>query len=217
MFSVISVVNKTVLLQYHTAVLTETIGAYFSAEALKQIIRANHEQDTLFNLLTKPHIHFDNCLFADAANYIEEQHALIARSDNPLVMRGAFGRLSHTAQDFYSHSNYVDLWLGTRGGLENTRPDDMDGLDPALLASPELRSGYFHLWRDSIYYLPLVKGWVKKHLLFPDSHETMHLDDPGRGPKFPYSIIAAKQRTLAEYRRAVNALDAERASLFHGK
>lgn len=205
------------LLQYHIAVLTETIGAHFSAEALQQVIHANHEQDSLFNLLTKPHIHFDNCLFAEASAYVEEQHALIGHGDNPLIMRAAFGRLSHTVQDFYSHSNYVNLWLNERGGLEHTRPDDMDGLDPALLASPALRSGYFHFWRDSIYYLPLAKGWAKKHLLFSDSHEAMHLDDPSRGPKFPYSIVAAKQRTLAEYQRAVNALDAERATPFHGK
>ncbi len=205
------------LLQYHTTVLTETIGAHFSAEALKQIIHANQEQDSLFNLLAKPHIHFDNCLFAEAAAYVEAQHALVARGGDPLVMRAAFGRLSHTVQDFYSHSNYVDLWLKAHGGLENTVPEDVDGLDPSLLASPELRTGYFHLWRDIIYYLPVVKGWARKHLLFRDSHEAMHLDDPSRGPRFPCSIVAAKQRTLAEYRRAINALGAERAALFHGK
>ena len=130
--------------------------------------------------------------------------------------RAAFGRLTHAVQDFYSHSNYVDLWLGANGGLANSRPEDINGLDPALLNHPALTSGYFYLWRDIIYYLPVIDRFAKKHLVFPGSHEAMNLDEPDTGPKFPYSLVAAKQRTLAEYQRAVQALSPEQAARFYG-
>ncbi len=205
------------LAQYHTAVLAETLGPLLSARALKAIISANLRQDSLRYQINTPHIHFDNCAFAEGRAYIEQQHALIAAASEALAMWAAFGRLSHVAQDFYSHSNYVDLWLDAHGGLGHTRPEGINGLDPGLLASPALRSGYFVVWRDLIHYIPLLNRFAKKHLIAPDSHEAMNLDDPGRGPRFDYSIVAAKQRTVAEYRRVLQTLPPERAALFNDR
>jgi len=200
--------------EYHIAVLTETLGQHFSANALKQIIDANLGQDSGWTQF-QMHAHFDNCAFAEGRAYVEQQHALIAGAVDPTLMRAALGRLTHAVQDFYSHSNYVDLWLEANGGFAKARPENINGLDPTLLNHPNLTSGYFYLWRDLIYYLPIVDRFAKKHLVFPGSHEAMNLDDPGAGPKFPYSIVAAKQRTLAEYQRAVRALGPERAARFH--
>ncbi len=202
--------------EYHIAVLTETLGQHFSASALQQIIRANLGQDsgrTQFQM----HVHFDNCTFAEGRAFVEQQHALIAGADDPKLMRAALGRLTHAVQDFYSHSNYVDLWLEANGGFANTGPEDINGLDPALLNHPRLISGYFYLWRDIIYYVPVIDRLAKKYLVFPGSHEAMNLDEPSTGPKFPYSIVAAKQRTLAEYQRAARALSPERAARFHDR
>lgn len=202
--------------RYHAAILAGSIGRHFSRQALREITAANLWQDSPANLL-RSHLHFDNCLIAEGLAYIEAQHALIARASDPREMRAAFGRLSHAAQDFYSHSNYVDLWLQANGRPENARPEDIDGLDPAILNSPDLRTAYFYLWRDFIYYVPLLNLFTKKHMVFPDSHEAMHLDDPTRGPKFPFAIAAAKQRTVAEYQRAAQALGPERAAIFHDR
>ena len=166
--------------------------------------------------LFKSFAHFDNCDFASSLRYIEEQHTLIAETDDPHAMRRALGRLTHTAQDFYAHSNYVDLWLNQHGGLGRTRPGDINGLDPDLHHSPQLRSGWFFWWRDIIYYLPLLRNFAKKYLVFADSHEAMNLDAPRSGPKFWYAIVAAKQRTVAEYHRVVQTLGPERAALFRG-
>ncbi len=202
--------------EYHIAVLTETLGQHFSANALQKIIKANLGQDNGLSQL-QMHVHFDNCAFAKGRAFVEQQHALITQTDNPALMRAAFGRLSHAVQDFYSHSNYVDLWLEANSGLANTRPENINGLDPALLNHPGLISGYFYLWRDIIYYLPIIDRFAKKYLVFPGSHEDMNLDDPGAGPRFPYSLVAAKQRTLAEYERAIQALGPERAARFQDK
>lgn len=198
---------------YHIAVLTETIGEFFSAKALQQIIAANLGQDSSWNQL-KPHIHFDNSLFAEGLAYIKAQHALIAQSNDGYEMRSAFGRLTHAVQDFYSHSNYVDLWLEANGGFEKTKPEDINGLEPSLLNSPRLVSGNFFLWRDIIYYIPIIKSVAKKHFVFADSHEAMNLDVPECGAQFPYSIVAAKQRTRAEYEQAITNLSQEKIKIF---
>ena len=199
--------------QYHISVLTETIGSQISARALQEIIAGNLGQDMGWDQF-KPHVHFDNSLFSDGLAFMEEQHAIITQSDSANKMWSAFGKLTHAAQDFYSHSNYVDLWLKANGGFEKTKPEDINGLDEKLLNDSRLVSGNFFLWRDIIYYIPLIKNFAKKHLLFPDSHEAMNLDVPECGAQFPYSIVAAKQRTRAEYDRVMKTLSPQRAAMF---
>lgn len=203
--------------KYHTAMLRQTLGRIFTPGALQAVIAANLGQDGLGTLLGHDYIHFDACKFKESLAYIDSQHALIAASNRPSQMRAAFGRLTHGAQDFYAHSNYVDLWLSKNGGLAATRPEQINGLDPELLNSPELKSGYFYWWRDLIYYIPGLSGFARKYLVFADSHEQMHLDDPTRGPRFAYAIEAAQQRTMAEYQRAARALTAERLALLVGR
>jgi len=199
--------------EYHIAVLTETIGSQVSARALQGVIAGNLGQDTGWNQF-KPYVHFDNSLFSKGSAFMEEQHALIKQSDNATEMWSAFGKLTHAAQDFYSHSNYVDLWLEANGGFEKTKPEDINGLDEKLLNDSRLVSGNFFWWRDTIYYIPLIKNFAKKHLVFPDSHEAMNLDVPECGAQFPYSILAAKQRTRAEYDRVMKTLSPQKAAMF---
>jgi hypothetical protein len=204
------------LSQYHASMLTDTLGELFTPKALQEIITANVWQDAPWKLIGHAHIHFDACQFKSALAYIDSQQAIAKASKYPGRMRAAFGRLTHGAQDFYAHSNYVDLWLEKHGGLKNTVPADINGHDSELFTSPELRSGFFYLWRDVIYYLPGIKEFAKQYLVFANSHEAMHLDDPSRGPKFFYAIEAAKQRTLMEYRKLVQALSPEQVVAFHG-
>ena len=203
--------------EYHAAMLEDTLNRFFSRSALDEIIAANLGQDGLPTIFGHDYIHFDASKFKEALAYIEDQHALVAAAAGPGPFRAAFGRLTHGAQDFYAHSNYVDLWLDEHGGLENTRPQDIDGLDTRLLDSPRLHSGSFYWWRDIIYYIPGLRGFARQYLVFAGSHEAMHLDDPSRGPRFEYAIQAARQRTLAEYARAVRALTPGQLSIFHGQ
>lgn len=205
------------LSKFHAAMLTEILGHYFSPGALKEVIWANIWQDGPATLLGHEHIHFGSNRFKEALDYINDQHAIIGSTEEPKRMRAAFGRLTHGAHDFYAHSNYVDLWLRKHGGLANTQPQDIDGLDKELLTSPELRSAFFYWWRDTIYYVPGLGSFARKYLLFEGSHEAMHLDDPSRGPRFYYAIEAAKQRTLVEYQRAARALTSEQLAAFQGQ
>lgn len=163
---------------------------------------ANVGQDSLWGLM---HFvwHFDNSLFEEGLAYIEQCRSEAVRAAAPDAW-AAFGRLSHAAADFYSHSNYVALWAEAQGELAGTSPSAIDGLDPALLRHPRLTSGHIY-WVDLLYLFkslrPLARRWAP-----PNSHARMNLDHPDRGPLFPYSLEAAVQRTRAEFDRTLAAI-----------
>jgi hypothetical protein len=59
-------------------------------------------------------LHFDNCAFAPGAQRIDALRQLIASGtleENPYLL---FGTMIHTVQDFYAHSNWVELHEGER-------------------------------------------------------------------------------------------------------
>lgn len=197
--------------RYHIELITDALGSYFDPQALQQIIDANLGQDAFGYLLGKyPHYHCDNGQIAESLAYVKQEHqqivTLAAAPGTSSQQRAAFGRLTHTVHDFYAHSNYVDLWLEANDGLANTTAAQIDGLAPALLDHPQLYSGSFKVWIDSLYYIPGFRPILRKLYLRSGSHEAMNLDDPDQGPKFYYAMVAAKQRTLHEYQRAAAAL-----------
>jgi hypothetical protein len=199
--------------QYHIQLLTESLGSYFAPQALEQIIAANLGQDELrYQLGAYPHFHFDNNEIAKSLAYVDQEHtqigALAGIDISGAAQRAAFGRLTHTVHDFYAHSNYVDLWLEANGGLANSVAEQINGLDSALLNHPQLYTGSFKLWFDTLYYIPGFRATLRRIYLRPRSHEAMNLDSPSQGPKFYYAMVAAKQRTLYEYKRAVDTLTA---------
>ncbi|MCU0521897.1 MAG: Het-C domain-containing protein [Anaerolineae bacterium] len=196
--------------QYHTALIRQALEADFSEAALAEVIAANLGQDALrYQLGNKPHFHCDNNKIAESLSYVEAEHAEIvigAVVGDGTRMRTALGRLCHTVQDFYAHSNYVDLWLETQRGRPRPPAESIDGLAPDLLAHPDLRTGTFVMARDLIYYVPLLGRLVRRIYVPPGSHEAMNLDGPERGWRFRYAYVAAYQRTCAEYRRAAKAV-----------
>ncbi|MBP7963603.1 MAG: hypothetical protein KA003_16580 [Caldilineaceae bacterium] len=211
-------------LPYHIEIVEKALADRFRPQALEELILANLAQDDLPGLLLHPERHFDNDLIPQALAYIQKEHDQIVASagaeDGGQSMRVAFGRLTHTAQDFYAHSNYVDLWLAHHGGLDVTAPDQIDGVDPTLLTSPALRTWHFYLWRDGVYYIPIIRELARRIYMAPNSHEANHLDDPSRGPKFAYAMQAAQDRTRQEYERAIAAIreagGVEAVVRFHG-
>jgi hypothetical protein len=129
------------------------------------------------------------------------------------MMHLALGdRLTHTAQDFYAHSNYVDLWLARQP--DGATPSEVDPMDQELIHSDALRSG-------KVYYLevltiiaplkPLVMPWLPR-----DAHAWMNLDAPERGPNFPYAFQAAVKQTKIEFERTTRDLPRDLFGLFVG-
>ncbi|MCG2768069.1 MAG: hypothetical protein L6435_06745 [Anaerolineae bacterium] len=197
--------------QYHRSITHTALAAHFSDAALDEIVAANLAQDAwIYQLGTKAHYHFDNNGIAEGLSYIEELHRTIAalaeEAGGGQVQRVAFGRLCHAAQDFYAHSNYVDLWLAGNGGLVSTVPSEIDGLDQDLLSHPDLRTGTAVVWRDWIYHFWFAAPLARRIPPRPGSHQAMNLDSPEKGPRFDYAVEAAVQRTLYEYTRAADAI-----------
>ena len=102
------------LTQYHIEIMLNTLGGRFSPRAISAIINANIYQDNVPGQFGHEEYHFDNNAFQKSYAYIEEQRALtgsaLQMNDAPSAW-SAFGRMTHTAQDFYAHSNYITLWL----------------------------------------------------------------------------------------------------------
>lgn len=232
--------------RYHVHMTRTVLGEYFAPHALDEVISANVGQDSLSSVFgDQAWRHFCGPSIAHSLRYIETEHAQVTElAHNPGCepeQRAAFGRLLHTAQDFYAHSNYVDLWLAARtarpasngsdqahattpwntaaavaplAGDHPPAPIRIDGCDRTVLHHPSLRIGNWVFWRDLIFYVPLVGDLARALWVPPGSHEAMHLDSPERGPRFYYALVGACHRTHLEFRRvesAVRAAGGERA------
>jgi len=176
-------------------------GETFSPRALRAIVAANLRQDFLYTQFGHDEFHFDNNAFAQSRAYIEEQRALVKpalESGQVVSAWQAFGRLTHSAQDFYSHSNYVDLWLVCQPNGLRPAPSEIDPLDDTLIENPSLRSGKFYYPLEAFSFVPGLKKLVIP-LLPRDSHAWMNLDSEERGPMFDYAFQAAVKRTRVEY------------------
>ncbi len=192
----------------HADITRRALQQTFSPHALDRIISSNVSLDGPLNQLGHDEYHFDNNAFEKSRAYLEEQRSLI----QPALQRGqvasawsAFGRLTHTAQDFYAHSNYVDLWLACQPNGMVPAPSEIDPLDDALVDNPSLRSGKPYFPFGFLSFVPGLKRMVTR-LLPRDSHAWMNLDSSARGPMFEYAFQAAVKRTKYEFNLVARSL-----------
>ena len=188
------------LIPIHEEMTREALGEHFSPRALEIIIAANRKQDAIRGQIGHDEFHFDNHAIEKGLRYINEQRGFVLASLlSPGVLSAwiAFGRLTHTAQDFYSHTNYISLWLDQHPGTPPT-PPEIDPVQKSLLRSPSLHSGKIYLPMDALYFVPFLRKFALK-LLPEDSHGKMNLDSPAQGPRFEYARAAAVKRTQHEF------------------
>jgi hypothetical protein len=203
------------LVSFHVEMLHLALDHKISPRALETIIAANLRQDRLRGQIGHPEYHFDDNAFEKSYAYIEEQRALtvsaLMANDAPSAW-SAFGRLTHTAQDLYAHSNYVDLWLARQPAGPPATPPEIDPVDPDVLHADALRSGKVYLL-DLLTFVPLLKPLVMP-LLPRDAHGWMNIDSPERGPRFDYAFHAAVKRTVLEFEQTTRELPADLLALF---
>jgi hypothetical protein len=184
----------------HEQMTRAALEGRFSARALEIVIAANLRQDSLRGQIGHDEYHYDNNALDESHRYINEQRGyVLACLLAPGVLPAwiAFGRLIHTAQDFYSHTNYIGLWLE---GFDGAPPSaaEVDPLRKDLIQSPALRSGRIYLPLDALYFVPFLRR-LAYALLPADSHGRMNLDSPAQGPRFEYARAAAVKRTVHEF------------------
>jgi len=188
------------LIPIHKEMTLEAVGPHFSPRALEIVIAANLKQDALSGQIGHDEFHFDNNAIEKGLRYINEQRGYILASlmgTGALFAWVAFGRLTHTVQDFYSHTNYISLWLDQHPGTPLT-PPEVDPVQKSLIESPSLHSGKLYFPMDWFYFIPFMRGLALK-LLPEDSHAKMNLDSPKQGPRFEYARAAAVKRTQYEF------------------
>jgi hypothetical protein len=207
------------LQKIHAEITRQALHERFSEQALERIIAANLYQDRLRGQIGHDEYHFDNNAFEKSYAYIEEQRALVVsslQSQDTLSAWDAFGRLTHTAQDFYAHSNYIDLWLSCQPDGAIPTPAEVDPLDPDLIETRALRSGRIYLPLEALTLMSFLQPLVKPHLP-PDSHAWMNLDSPQQGPGFIFAYTAAIKRTLIEFEETTKGMMQDLRSRFVDK
>ncbi|MEO8356827.1 MAG: hypothetical protein ABI621_13010 [Chloroflexota bacterium] len=207
------------LQKFHAEITKKALGEHFSAAALDRIIAANVYQDRLAGQIGHDEFHVDNNAFEKSYAYIQEQRAIVISSiqlDDTSSAWAAFGRLAHTAQDFYAHSNYIDLWLSRHVNGSYPTPPEIDPVDPDLIDTPALRSGKIYLLLEAFSFVKILKPLVMPFLP-RDSHAWMNLDSPEQGPNFTFAFHAAVNRTKIEFEKTTVELSQDLLDVFADK
>lgn len=156
-------ITEEVLTDFQVKVGDETFkfarSKYEAYDSINQIVKANKETDDPQKQFNNPELHFDAEDFLGGSERVIELKEEIIRSvteeSNGFSARGKLGTALHTVQDFYAHSNWVELGhsgseintdIGRKkfSGVDkntSTCPNDPGTLGGAGLT--ELTSGYF--------------------------------------------------------------------------
>jgi hypothetical protein len=200
----------------HIEITRNALAGSFSDRALEAIIAANLKQDSLLSLIGHDEYHFDGNAFVESYAYLEEQRSLTISSLKTNDIRSAwsaFGRMLHSAQDFYAHSNYVDLWLSCQPDGALPTPAEVDPVAEDLIQTRALRSGRIYLPLEALYFVRAFRP-IALRLLPRDSHAWMNLDSAEQGPTFKYAFQAALKRTKIEFNKTVPHLPQDLVKLF---
>ncbi len=204
------------LVRHHIAITRQALGADVGLRALEVIVRANAAQDGLRYQLGHDRFHFDSNQFDQSYAYIEEQRALVRAS----LQRGdaqsawqAFGRMIHTAQDFYAHSDYIPRWLSRFNGGTPPPSEEVDPVSSDIFHDPGLRSGKLYYPLEALAFVPFLKKSILP-LLPSDSHAHMNFDDRDDKGLFDYVFHASVKRTRLEYEKTIAQLPSDHISLF---
>ena len=196
----------------HIEMTRQALERRFSERALDVLITGNLSQDSLSGLLWHPEHHYDEQI-APAEQHLEElrrQTLSALTQGKPEPAWWSFGRLVHTAQDFYAHTSFVYQWVeshtfqpvdGNAASLPHV--DSIEPLAPwmptqEILDMPGLISWHVDFAWEILGTLPGMSAWVRRNSP-PSSHTRMNLDGPESGPLFPFAQAAATKRTRLEF------------------
>jgi len=100
----------------HREITTNALP-FLENEILSRMIQDNQDEDSGTAGLKAGH-HADACAWDDTTDNINTKYFWSTLHNYPFTAAGSFGRLLHPAQDFYSHSNWVEidaLWSSMNG------------------------------------------------------------------------------------------------------
>jgi hypothetical protein len=202
--------------RYHTDITRQAIGAKVGPRALKVILRTNLGQDNLVHQVGRDYFHFDNNQIQASYAYIETQRLAVfsslSRGDAHAAWR-AFGRMIHTVQDFYSHSDYIPRWLSRFNGETPPPPGEIDPVLAEILEDPGLHTGMINPLLEALAFLPPLRKFVLPHLPV-NAHAHINHDGPHISAQFDYVFAASVKRTRLEFEKTISRLSPEHLSDF---
>lgn len=205
--------------QYHLSITRQALGPLVSPAALRLILKGNIQQDNLRGQMGHPEYHFDDNAFEQGYRYLADLQAEIIHElrvhKNLEKAWMSFGKLTHASQDFYAHSNYIDLWVENGGNSGEKSFSEKDILLPEILNDPKLISGRSYNPWGLITILPWI-GPIFAPLLPADSHARLNKDSPSRNVHFPLAYQAAVYRTIYEYNELIRQFDQPERDFFSG-
>jgi hypothetical protein len=192
--------------KYHIEITQKALESHFSNQALERIIKANIRQDRVAYMLGHDHIHFDGSSFNAGFRYIEDQEKLLlghlALTEYHQAQE-AFGRMLHSWQDLYSHSNYVQLWRQTH---THQPPETIVANNPNIINHPNFVSGKNYGLIEFLAMVPVLSSLINPRMP-SDSHAKMNLDSPASGPNFYFAYWAAYNATQAAFENLIEKLN----------
>jgi hypothetical protein len=198
--------------RYHRSITSRALSPHFGPGALETVILANLGQDFILYQIGHDYFHYDSNTFAEGDAYLARlRHSIVdaLQRGDAVAARKSFGKLTHAAQDFYAHSNYIALW---RDNHPEAAPDEIDPLLAPLLTDSRLHSGRIYYPLEIFAFIPLLEPYVAP-MLPRDSHALMNIDDPSR-TNFEYAFAAAVKRTELEFERLCDGLSQEQIHLW---
>lgn len=201
---------------FHTLITIDALAENFSKNALKEIIRVNVKQDSIIGQLFHNEYHYDNNKLSLAHQYIQDQKYICIkaiRKSSIKSARRAFGRLIHTAQDFYAHSNYAMLLSMATPSMDSHVPL-LDCGNPEILNNKDLRSHKVYFPIDHLSIIPFFAEHLKQYAP-DDSHLRMNLDTPLSGKLFVVVYGLAAKRTSDELHSLISAIGSNHKSNFN--
>ena len=96
----------------HETIIRDALP-FLKSEILEQIVKGNHDEDDGIPDEAVGANHFDGCQFKESVDNINEKYGTLLEMSKlsfpPSKSAWLFGELLHPVQDFYSHSNWVEL------------------------------------------------------------------------------------------------------------
>jgi len=194
---------------YHREITREAVGHWFGPKEFSRVLSGNTGQDHLSGQIGHPEYHFDDSQFNRTYAYLTELQdnvaACIQAGKDFNTARVNYGRFTHAVQDFYAHTNYLQLWAEKYNVTPDHWNGQIDPLDESILNNPRLKSGHFYSPLELITFLPVLGKFFVP--LFPaDSHAVMNNDSPKNSRWFFIAYQAAMLRTRVESTRIFSPL-----------
>ena len=131
-------------------------------------------------------IHFSGCTFSTSGQYINWEYGEVDPGAAPGYLDAFdFGQLLHTAQDFYAHSNWVEIWRDVLGPpVGDLLPDREILYDAGTGYWPEPED--WTVWQDSEPLNPARANIILAQTAsdsLPDHNWSAAPDVPGHLPK----------------------------------